>query len=76
MLTSHSAVVDGIRELATVITKQDDAILRYDEEEEANRSTSPAINDCTVNSQKNILELRKIKMSAHRLQLMNIITFK
>ena len=40
-------MVDGTREFATTVTKQDAAILRYDDgEEEVKRSTSPAMNDC------------------------------
>lgn len=69
-------MVDGTRELATVITKQDDAILRYDEEEEVKRSTSPAMNDCTVNIRKILmttnLMVRTVHQNSYKLVLYNV----
>ena len=69
-------MVDGTRELATVITKQDDAILRYDEEEEVKRSTSPAMNDCTVNIRKILmttnLMVRTVHQNSYKLILYNV----
>ena len=69
-------MVDGTRELATVITKQDDAILRYDEEEEVKRSTSPAMNDCTVNIRKILMTtnfmVRTVHQNSYKLVLYNV----
>ena len=71
-------MVDGTRELATVITKQDDAILRYDEEEEVKRSTSPAMNDCTVNIRKILMttnlmvHVRTVHQNSYKLVLYNV----